>query len=155
MNLFTTHAYNNIINHNYNNDNNNVMLRIIRLSSFFRISVYKQKWNWITIALTSCVWTNRTKIASSLILHVLVTKGWTSNKYGQQDLVSSSGMKILLVEDEGVKVAPFVLEHWVLFWRPGGLTEKNINNSGIELALHFKEQSCWDQQESSKSVLEV
>ena len=38
-----------------------------------------------------------------------------NNKYSQQDLVSSSGMKILLVEDEGVKVAPFVLEHWVLF----------------------------------------
>ena len=34
--------------------------------------------------------------------------------YSQQDLVSSSCMKILLVEDAGVKVAPFVLEHWVL-----------------------------------------
>ena len=38
-----------------------------------------------------------------------------NDKYSQQDLVPSSGMKILLVEDEGVKVAPFVLEHWVLF----------------------------------------
>ena len=38
-----------------------------------------------------------------------------NNKYSQQDLVSSSGMKILLVEDERGKVAPFVLEHWVLF----------------------------------------
>ena len=38
-----------------------------------------------------------------------------NNKYREQDLVSSSGMKILLVEDEGVKVAPFVLEHWALF----------------------------------------
>ena len=38
-----------------------------------------------------------------------------NNKYSQQELVSSSGMKILVVEDEGVKVAPFVLEHWVLF----------------------------------------
>ena len=24
----------------------------------------------------------------------------------------------------------------------GGLTEENINNTGIELALHLKEQSC-------------
>ena len=38
-----------------------------------------------------------------------------NHKYSQQDLVSSSGMKILPVEDEGVKVAPFGLEHWVLF----------------------------------------
>ena len=38
-----------------------------------------------------------------------------NNKYSQQDLVSSSGMKILLVEDESVTVAPFVLEHWALF----------------------------------------
>ena len=38
-----------------------------------------------------------------------------NNRCSQQELVSSSGMKILLVEDEGVKVAPFVLEHWVLF----------------------------------------
>ena len=30
-----------------------------------------------------------------------------NNKYSQQDLVSSSGMKILLVEDEDVKIAPF------------------------------------------------
>ena len=39
----------------------------------------------------------------------------TRDQHSQQDLVSSSGMKILLVEEEGVKVAPFVLEHWVLF----------------------------------------
>ena len=55
-----------------------------------------------------------------------------NNKYSQQDLVSSCGMKILLVEDEDEVVededededevvededddAPFVLEHWVLF----------------------------------------
>ena len=30
-----------------------------------------------------------------------------NNKYSQQDLVSSSGMKILLVEDEGGKSCPF------------------------------------------------
>ena len=29
-----------------------------------------------------------------------------NNKYSQQDLVSSSGMKILLVEDEGGKSSP-------------------------------------------------
>jgi len=156
MNLITTHAYNNIINNNNNNNdncnNNIVMLRIIRLSNFFRISVYKQKGNWITIALTSCVWTNRTDIACPCDKRVDIEQE-INNKYSQQDLVSSSGMKILLVEDEGCKCCPFcfgalgtILKTWRFNW-------KNINNSGIELALHFKEQSCWDQQESSKVSL--
>ena len=57
-NLFTTLAYNNVINNNNNNDtcnNNIVMLRIMRISNFFRIFVYKQTENWVTIAWTSCV----------------------------------------------------------------------------------------------------
>ena len=33
-----------------------------------------------------------------------------NNKYSQQDLVSSSGMKILLVEDEGGKSCPSCFE---------------------------------------------
>ena len=99
------------------------MLRIIIISNFFRISVYKQKGNWITIALTSCVWTNTTKnnclitstdIACPCDKKVDIEQE-INNKYSQQDLASSSGMKILLVEDERGKVAPFVLEHWVLF----------------------------------------
>ena len=41
-------------------------LRIMRISNYFGISLYKLTRNWITIALTSCLWTNRTRIASSL-----------------------------------------------------------------------------------------
>ena len=57
-NLFTTLAYNSIIINNNNNDtcnDNIVMLRIMKISNFFRIFVYKQTGNWVTIALTSCV----------------------------------------------------------------------------------------------------
>ena len=69
------------------------MLRIMKISNFFRIFVYKkQTGNWVTIALTSCANQQNKTI---------------NNKYSQQDLVSSSGMKILLVEDEGGKSCPF------------------------------------------------
>lgn len=50
------------------------MLRIMKISKYFGIFLYKLTRNWITIALTSPLWTNRTGIASSLILHSLVTQ---------------------------------------------------------------------------------
>ena len=65
-----------------------------------------------------------------------------NNKHSQQDLVFLFRMKIVLVEDEGGKICPYYF---------GALTEKH--NAGIKLVLHCKEQSCRDQQGSSKVTL--
>ena len=81
------------------------------------------------------VWTNRTK---SVDIEQEVNK-----KYSQQDLVSSCGMKRLIVEDEGGKSCPFCFGALGPILKKLEVKQKkNINNSGIELALHFKEQSC-------------
>ena len=57
-----------------------IIMRLMRISNNMVISLNKLARTWITIALTSCLRTNRIRIISSLILHVLVTEGWTSNK---------------------------------------------------------------------------
>ena len=125
------------------------MLRIMRISDCFGIPLYKLTRNGITITLTSCLWANKTRIASSLILHALVTEGWTPNKRKRSTSILISWE---LWKMKSIKVVPVVIGALGTILKRLEDHLRNIKLLGYSWH-HFKEQTCRDKQGSSKEFL--